>query len=143
MELPAAKVIRAMSDSLSIEIPESYRDAWLALAGRPSVKKSRQLYVKIEAPRKPRTTGKRSQNTHIWGHAQQIAEYTGDEVDDVITEAKRRATRRGYPTRENSFGVVVPVSERSSSTTEAAMIIEELHMIASDLDVRLKEYPDE
>ena len=141
IELPAAHAHGTVSQVI-IEIPESYRDAWRELASKPSVKKSHQLYVQLGPPRRPRTTGYRSQNTHIHGHAQQIAEHTGDYVDDVIAEAKRRAVAVGYPTRENSFGHIVPVSEREASTAEAALLIDELHHIASDLNVRLKEYTD-
>lgn len=140
IELPAAHVESPRADRVTILIPDYARDAWLVLAGNQSVRKARQLYVKLAAPRRPRTTGKRSQNTHIHGHAQQIAEYTGDYVEDVINEAKRRAVASGYPTRANSFGHIVPISEREASTLEAGMVIDELHHIASDLDVKLKEY---
>jgi hypothetical protein len=143
IEIPAARIIYGTAHELTIEIPELCRDAWLTLARKPNVKKSKQMYVKLGVPRKPRTTGWRSQNKHIHGHAQQIAEYTGDYKEDVIAEAKRRAVTRGYPTRENSFGHIVPISESDISTVEAGHLIEELHMIASDLNVRLKEHTDE
>ena len=139
IELRAAHVVAPMSDRVTILIPEEYRQAWLDIASKPTVRKSRQLYVKIGAPRKPRTTGYRSQNHAIHGYAQQIAEYTGDYIDDVLDEAKRRAVSRGYPTRTNSFGAIVPVSETETSTVEAATLIEELLHIASDLDIRLRE----
>lgn len=137
--MPAARIIHGTAQEVTIEIPEQCRAAWQALAGKPNVQKSKQIYVKLAPVRKPRTTGWKSQNKHIHGHAQQIAEYTGDYKEDVINEAKRRAVTHGYPVRENSFGAIVPVSERDISTVEAGYLIEELHHIASDLDVRLVE----
>lgn len=141
VEIPAASA-RGNRTEVVVTIPESYRDSWLALAGNPKVQKSKQLYVKLDAPKRPRTTGYRSQNSHIHGHAQQIADYTGDYIEDVIAEAKRRACAHGYPTRVNSFGVVVPISERDATTADAAMLIDELHHIASDIDLTLKEYDE-
>ena len=139
IEIPAAKVERAMSDKLTILIPELHRDAWLALAGRATVKASRQLYVKLGPPRKPRTTGWKSQCNHTNGHVQQIAAHTGDSFDDVKMHIKREAISAGYPMRTTSWGEAVPVSESDASTVDAAILIETAHRIASMFDIRLQE----
>jgi hypothetical protein len=147
IELPAAWWKSADYDSevgtyFTVIIPKLHTQALFELLQQPNVQKSQKVYVKLGPPKRPRTTGYRSCNTHIHGHAQQIGEFTGDYKEDVIAEAKRRAVTRGYPTRQNSFGYIVPISEKDASTVEANMIIEELHMIASDIDLALKEYDD-
>ena len=88
--------------------------------------------------RRPRSTGHKSQNNHVHGHAQQIAEHTGHEVDEIITYAKLRAVKRGYPV-EMIGEVAVPWSQTRIDTDQAAYLIEELHQIAAELDVALRE----
>jgi len=102
-----------------------------------------QLYVKVDLPKKPRTTGHRSQNAHAWGHARTIAEYTGDYDNEVMGEAKRRAVSWGYSTKVDSFGNTVPISEKDANSTEYRYVIEELHKIASDMGIQLVEYEEE
>lgn len=87
---------------------------------------------------KPRSTGPRSQNNHAHGHAQQIAEYTGHEVDEVLVCAKSRAVKRGYPV-DIIGGIAVPWSQSRISTVECGHLIDELHQIAAELDVTLRE----
>jgi len=137
IELPAAYIKDSGVGYISIHMPDELLELFF---DDYKVAQSGQCYVKLGPPKRPRTTGYRSCNSHIHGHAQQIGEFTGDYKEDVIVEAKRRAVTRGYPTRQNSFGYIVPISEKDASTVEANMIIEELHMIASDIDLELKEY---
>lgn len=139
IELPAAHIRHSYSDRVEIDIPDSLRGIWEALRSHGRFKASQQLYVKLALPKRPRTTGEKSQNHHAWGHAVQIGAHTGDYKEDVIAEAKRRAVTHGYPTRQDSFGNIVPMSESTISTVEAGYLIDELHHIASDLDVKLKE----
>ena len=62
-------------------------------------------YMKLEMspPYKPRSTEVGGQNRHIWGHLQQIAQETGNDVDDhtVTVYFKRK-----YPawTKPSNFG---------------------------------------
>ena len=100
------------------------------------------MYVKLDKPRRPRTTGERSQNHHLNGHIQQIAEHTGDSFDDVKRHIKREAIADGYPYRTTSFGDVEPQSEADASTVECALLIETAHRIASDMEVMLNEYEE-
>lgn len=99
-------------------------------------------YVKLEmsAPYKPRSTQIGGQNRHIWGHIQQIAQETGNDVQDVEDYIKQRATRRGYSVHENKLtGEIRPVSMTGINTVEAGYLIEELHQLASELDITLEE----
>jgi hypothetical protein len=124
---------------LDITFPDSYMDALFALQEKMDKKRVTQVYVKLGMPRKPRTTGDQSQSHHLNGHIQQIAQYTGDDFDDVKMEIKRRAISKGYPFRTDSFGNVVPESEANSSTVECGYLIDTAHEVASFLNVKLRE----
>jgi len=125
--------------SITLAFPKSYDISLELLKEKLFHKRITQVYVKLGMPRKPRTTGDKSQSHHLNGHIQQIAQYTGDDFDDVKMEIKRRAISRGYPFRTDSFGNVVPESEANSSTVECAMLIDTAHEVASFLNLRLKE----
>lgn len=95
--------------------------------------------VKIVKPSTPRTTGDRSQSHHINGHVAQISDYTGQDFDEVKGEAKSRAIKRGYPFDTVGPGWIVPWSEAQIDTVQAGYLIEELHQIAAELDIVLRE----
>ena len=96
--------------------------------------------VTLAVPRKPRTTGKGSQNNHVWGHATQIATETGNEVDDVMDAAKERALKRGYPYHVNKItGKIKPYGTEELDTEQCGMLIDELHMIAGEMGITLVE----
>ena len=140
IELPAAHIVSrgtyADGTNLLLRLPRSVTAQIEALCHMPSVMKSQQIYVKLAPPKRPRTTGERSQNHAIHGYATQIGGFTGDYKEDVIKEAKRRAVTHGYPTHEDSFGNIVPDSEKGISTVEAGYLIDELLHIASDLGLK-------
>lgn len=99
-------------------------------------------YIKLEMspPYKPRSTDIGGQNRHIWGHLQQIANETGNDIDDVEDYIKQRASRRGYPTKQNKMsGEIKPASMKGINTVEANYLIDELHQLASELGIELEE----
>ncbi len=107
---------------------------------------SKYYYLKIDTPRKPRTTGKESQNTHVNGHAQQIAMETGQPFEDVKKRAKQGGLTMGYPILQDENGPVLDfwgeaqgISEADCSTEEAAILIEALHLLAAELEIDLIE----
>lgn len=103
-------------------------------------KKSNYIKVELSPPYKKRSTGKDSQNSHIWGHITQIAKETGNDIDDVEYELKRRAIKRGYPYHINKLnGDIMPNSMKHINTLEASYLIEELHQLASELEIVLVE----
>ena len=146
LEIPAAVIKHATAEEVTFEIPRDFREAWLAEAGRIKKKKIRQAYVKIGSPLKPRSTGKRSGNTHVHGHATQIAQETGETKSKIISDAVEIAVSM-YPDfrmRKDYIRRIVPVTESEPwSTGEAAAVIEALHQIASFCDVKLREYEEE
>lgn len=103
-------------------------------------------YLKIDIPRRPRTTGPKSQNTHLNGHAQQIAVETGQPFEDVKKKAKQIGIGMGYPILQDENGPVLDfwgeaqgISESDCSTEEAAILIEALHLLAAELEIDLIE----
>ena len=94
--------------------------------------------VTIERPRRRRTTGPGSQNSHAHGHAQQIANETGHEMSEIELIAKMRAIKRGYP-YSVVLGLLVPKSQRDISTVECGYLIDEYHAIAAEMDIELRE----
>ncbi len=124
---------------VKLHLPNNYRDTLELLGKKLRDKRISQVYVKMGIPRKPRTTGEKSQNHHLNGHIQQICQETGDEFDDVKMEIKRRAIKRGYPSHTDSFGNVIPESEANASTVECGYLIEEAHDVAAFCNIKLKE----
>jgi hypothetical protein len=139
IELPAVEV-QASQDGVFVKMPYHARAAWDNLLEWMTVNRCFSLYLKVDKPKRPRTTGYRSQSHHFNGHVQQLANETGDYFDDMKMNIKRKAISKGYPSRTNAFGDAVPISEADASTVECAMLIDTAHEVASFLDVRLKEY---
>ncbi len=103
--------------------------------------------ITLDTPHKPRTTGERSQNRHLNGHVQQIAQETGNDFEVVKLAVKYKAISMGYPIMygadgkpvKDIFGNVTGISEADSSTEQCAILIEAVHMVAAEAEVFLKE----
>lgn len=94
----------------------------------------------MSPPYKPRTTGEGSQNSKIWACIQQIANETGNDLQDVEDAVKERALKRGYPYKMNPLtGRPRPASMTTINTVEASMLIEELYQLAAELEINLDE----
>ena len=129
----------ATQTEVTLKIPRYMADMWMLLLKKVIDKHAVQIHVKLSMPRKPRSTGPKSQGNHINGHVAQIANWTGDSFDDAKMHIKREAVAEGYPFHTDSFGNMVPQSEAECSTVEAAILIETSHRIASECGVILKE----
>lgn len=134
-------VIKAEKEG--IKIPEAYQGAFKNLLDFCHKNRGGYLRITLAPPFKHRSTGKDSQNHHINGHVQQIANYTGEDYDVIKTYAKRIAIKYGYRTRIDIFGEVQPVSETDIDTIEAGYLIEALHEIAAFIPITLKEEDNE
>lgn len=98
------------------------------------------LQTTFTPPYPARTTGKGSQNSHIWGHIQQIASETGNDISDIEDYIKREAVKRGYPYHVNKLtGLMVMESMTNINTVEAGYLIDELHILAGELGITLVE----
>jgi len=130
-------IIKISGDRL--RIPDEYKSTFTGLLKYCNDKRGGYMRIQISPPFKHRSTGEKSQNHHINGHCQQIANETGEDFDIIKLEAKRKAIKRGYPIRTNIFGDAVPESETEIDSIHAGYLIESLHEIADFLDIRLKE----
>ena len=108
------------------------------------LRKCREKYgdfvlITMQPPKRPRTTGKDSQNHHLNGHIMQICNETGNSYKAVKDEVKRIAVElMGYP-YETINGHIYPIGESESSTDECAKLIEAAHMLAAELEIILQE----
>jgi hypothetical protein len=108
-------------------------------------KKLQDVTVTIELPKRPRSTGYRSQNSHVRGHCESIAEqletYSQDEVYEAI---KRMAVAEfGYPSRLNEMdGKEAPLQQRNATVEEANLLIKMCHHFADTHGLWLIEYED-
>lgn len=94
-------------------------------------------YVAIQPPKRPRTTGEKSQNHLLNGNITQICEETGNTYDDVKLAIKEMAVEMGYPYKVIN-GKVIPIGEHESSTIECSLLIEASYLLAADLGIVLK-----
>lgn len=95
--------------------------------------------ITIRTPRKPRTTGYKSQNHHLNGHIVQICNQTGNSYSLIKDYIKLIAIEQyGYPF-ETYKGKLIPKSESDCSTEECAKLIEAAHYVAAEEGVILRE----
>lgn len=134
ISIPALKIIND-----GIKIPDDIRPYYNDMIEYCKEKRGGYISLTLYPPRKPRSTGKGSQNHAINGFVSQIAGETGDDFDYIKSEAKRRAIKRGYPFRTSSLGDAVPFSESDIDTVEADYLIDSLKEIADFLNIKLRE----
>lgn len=97
------------------------------------------VLLTLQPPKRPRTTGKDSQNHHLNGHIMQICNETGNTYDVVKYCVKMLAVEEmGYPYK-NIAGHIVPQPESESSVEECALLIEAAHILAAQLSIILQE----
>jgi len=122
-----------------IKIPDKYQKTFHELIDYCNDKRGGYIKLVLTPPFKKRSTGIGSQNHHINGHCQQIANETGEDFDVIKQEAKRKAIKRGYPIRVDIFGYTRTLSETEIDTEQAGYLIEALHEIADFLSIKLRE----
>jgi len=137
--IPAVKITTTISGKAGISVPAAYREYYQDMLAYCLEKRGGYISVTFYPPRKPRSTGEKSQNHHLNGHITQIAQFIGDDFDTVKMHIKRTAIKRGYPTRDTKLGDVVPISEADSTTEECAMLIDTAHEVADFLSLKLYE----
>ena len=102
-------------------------------------KHNRFVLLTLQAPKRPRTTGKGSQNHHLNGHIIQICNETGNSYDAIKYCVKMLAVEEmGYP-YEIIDGHIWPKAEHESSTDECAKLIEAAHVWAAHHGIILQE----
>jgi hypothetical protein len=149
MEIKVLGIQRIKTGSprvVSFEIPAVREAEYRALVvkGQPVDR----FDLVLSTMRKKRSTGPWSQNHHLNGHAMQIAHETGQNFDDVKLYAKRQAIARGLPLKLKPNGEIVysivdgqpiPISETEMDTIQCGWVIDELHILAAELGIILRE----
>ena len=137
INLPATlRLSTGSSAAICFEIPIPYRTALWAMVESA---KTDYWNVKISRPKRPRTTGWKSQNHHINGHVQQICTETGNTFSAVKERMKELAIGMGYPIETLPDGSVKPISESEIDTVQAGYLIDTIHMFCAEYGIRLIE----
>lgn len=150
--IPAAYFIRkdTVPQHIGFRYDRSFEESVEALLQKAWKKKITQLRVDLALPEKPRSTGRHSQNSHIWGHCTDIADqitddegfclYTKSEIEQAML---RMAVSEGYPTKLSIDGSEVPASLSRATSEEAAVVIDVIHRFADIHNLYLTEYDTE
>ena len=97
------------------------------------------VLVTLQPPKRPRSTGKNSQNHHLNGHIMQIVNETCNSYDAVKYCVKMIAVElMGYPYKVLA-GHIVPLPESECSVEECAKLIEAVHILAAEAGIILQE----
>ena len=93
------------------------------------------VLVTMQPPKRPRSTGKDSQNHLLNGIIVQICEETGNDYDSVKDAVKMIAVEQfAYPYKTIG-GKIIPQRERDCSVEECSKLIEAAQMLAADLGI--------
>jgi len=146
MKLKLARIQRIKTGSravVSFGIPKEHQADYAELVKLCS---DGIMDVELSSPRKPRTTGEKSQNHNFNGTVQKIAHETGNDFADVKLYVKRAAFSRGLPFLRRPDGSIVlsivdgqplPISESDMSTIECGWCIDSAIMLAAEMGVYL------
>lgn len=146
VELGVVKLIEKQGH-YALDLSENQKQQCQDLFKKCAVKHNYYCRVKFSTPKRLRSTGKNSQNAHLNGHIQQICEDTGNEFDLIKLAVKERAIDMGYPMLLDSngnpkiglYGIRLAQSESDSSTEECKILIDAVHLIASEMGICLRE----
>lgn len=128
-------------------IPPEHRDWYNATLEECRKKNNGYALVTIQQPKRIRSTGNKSQSHHLNGHVQQIATITGQPFGDVKEYVKTSAIDRGYPMLKKDDGSIFTnvwgqprgISEAEASVEDCIILIEQVHQLAAELNITLKE----
>jgi hypothetical protein len=140
VEILRAQRIKTGSHLLVTFQVDGYYRPFLAKLFRAGSQKTDDRYtLKIDLPRRPRTTGEGSQSHHINGHVQQIAMETGASFQAVKEYAKAEAVSEGWGFTTLPNGDVLANSESTATVEQASVLIEVLHRLAAEWSIHLVE----
>jgi len=133
-ELPSAKV-RELPGFVTFDLPRGAAGQWEAML-KDAEKHGGYLRLRVSSVERPRSTGKGSQNHHIWAHAAQIGSELGYDRREMLYVIASMTPE--WPMRDIG-GVMVPVSEAGISSFVASKAIDMAHWIAAENNITLKE----
>lgn len=146
VELGVVKLIQK-GRHYALDLNEQQKSICQNLFSLCAKKHNYYVRVKFSTPARARSTGYKSQNTHLNGHCQQIAEDTGNDFALVKLCVKEKAIDMGYPMlyddngnpKVGMHGIRLAQSESDASTVECKILIEAAHLIAAEYGVNLIE----
>lgn len=139
---PALQRVQTEGSCLTFHLP-----AGLRTVAEP-IEIGKYWCVLVSRPRKPRTTGYRSQNHRLNGFISQLCDSTGNDFDDIKLYVKRKAMRRGLPAKIDDKGQILyslvdgeplPISETDMDTVQCSWVIEEIQQLSAECGVILRE----
>lgn len=136
-----AKIIRMEDSTLTVTFKYNSMAYNALLLLRPALKND-YCRNRTSKPRKPRTTGKNSQNHAINGYIAQICVETGNDFHTVKDYCKKSAVSEGYPF-DTFNGEVFPWSETRLDTLQANILRKVIIRLADELRITLKEYEED
>jgi stage V sporulation protein SpoVS len=141
---------RLSPDGLLLTIPRDYTEAIKIIADRATNKHSGFMTVTLGTPKRPRTTGPRSQNSKVFGMCTDIVEQFHQagmidiDVDKVYQAFKRMAVAEGYPTRYNPIdGIEEPESQSRISVEQDAILIKVIQRFADENNMWITDYDEQ
>lgn len=104
--------------------------------------------IRLDPPRRKRTTGENSQSHHVNGDITAIANALQRDFDQVKKFMKYKAIEHGYPILTDDDGNPVfdlwdhmqGISETDCSVEECGILIETCHVFAAENGIELKEH---
>ena len=126
--------------ALLVEVPAESWPAQRALLDRSAEKHNGYLTLDVSLPHRKRSTGWKSQNHHLFGHAAQIGKELGYDRREMVYLIAEMTS--DWPMREYK-GRMVPASESTISVEVASAAIEVAHRIAAENGIRLVEERNE
>lgn len=129
-----------------IQIPPSFKSYFNALLEWCYNNRSGFVYLLAEPPKKPRSTGRFSQNNHFKGHVRQISVEEHMSFETTEQGILHRALEHGYPhdvdmsgSMKTFLGMPVPLPTSQASSDDYKILIETVHLVADELNIRLVE----
>ena len=135
-------------DELHIVVPRDFGPSVVSLLERADRLHGGFVTVTLGTPKRPRSTGPRSQNSKVWGMCSDIAdqfEASGIELsrEKVYEAMKRMAVHEGYPTRFNPIdGIEEPESQSRVSVEQDQILIAVVQRFADENSLYLTEYDE-
>ena len=126
--------------AVTFRVPADYRQPLIVLLKKCAAKSSGYVTLTLDAPKRPRTTGERSQNSALWGWCSDIAEQLDYTPDQVKAAMCRMAVSEGYPTTLSIDGVEEPMPTRYASIEQMSVILSVIVRFADENSLYLTEY---
>jgi hypothetical protein len=132
-------------DELHIVIPRDFGPALGKMLERAERLHGGYITITLGTPKRPRSTGSRSQNSKVWGMCSDIADQfqaNGIELsrEKVYEAMKRMAVEEGYPTRFNPIdGIEEPESQSRVSVEQDKILINVIQRFADENSLYLTE----